>query len=68
MEMTQSEKKKKIKNENILRDYIKNTNTGITGVSRKEKTEGGIVKRYLKKLWLKTFSKMNKNPESGTKR
>jgi len=49
-------------------DYIKNTNTGITGVSRKEKTEGEIVKRYLKKLWLKTFSKMNKKPESVTRR
>ena len=49
-------------------DYLKNTNTGITGVSRKEKTEGEIVKRYLKKLCPKTFSKMNKKPESGTRR
>ena len=35
-------------------DYVKNTNTGITGVSRKERQKEKVVKMYLIILWMKT--------------
>lgn len=61
--------KKKIKNDNIwgMSIDIKNTNTGITGVSRKESRSRDSQKVF-EKIMLKTFSKMNKKPESGTRR
>ena len=42
-------------------DCIKNTNTGIIAVSRKEKTEGKVIKTYLINLHLRSSQTWVKN-------
>ena len=39
-------------------DYTRNTNTGITGVSRKEKTEKEVSENYFDKIMAKSLLKL----------
>ena len=48
-------------------DYIKNTNTGIIGVSRKEKKERESSQNIFDKLMDGNFWNLNKKANSGTR-
>ena len=49
-------------------DYIKNTNTGITGVSRKEKRKRKGSQNVFDKLMAENFPNLNKKTNSGARR
>ena len=48
-------------------DYIKNTNTGITGVSRKEKRKRKGSQNVFDKLMAENFPNLNKKTNSGAR-